>query len=733
MIALVDVLIEHRNPQLSRPFTYRYAGSKSLQKGMRVIIPFHQQTLIGFVMSIIEVNEDDPRLTPPGYTLEMIREVIDDQPIINTELMALAEALTAEQQTPLISFLQTMLPKSLKPSRSSLKAPKIAYEERYFINPMEALKDSLEPKEYELYVQLNVPLGVKKTSVKNKRIVQLLLQKQAIRIERVEKRRTRLSHLETLAKPVLTEQQNKIVKNILNEKNPISLLHGVTGSGKTEVYLALCEHYLTQGKSVLLLVPEIALTPVMMSYLLNRFGEEVALLHSELTPAEKYDEYRRILSHQARIVVGARSAIFAPLDHLGLIVLDEEHSETYKQDSSPSYHARDVAIWRTHYHHAKLILGSATPSLETKARAEKRVYGHFELPHRVNEKAPPKTVIIDLNQTELLLPEASMFTLPLHHAIQDVLSRKEQVILLVNRRGYSTSIMCRSCGYRFICPHCEIPLAYHDHAKLLKCHYCDYRAFQPKTCPECQSHQLMHQGFGVEKVEEHLHALYPDARVIRLDSDSNQIREKTLASLRQFQEGQADILLGTQMVAKGHDFPNVTLVGVLLADMGLNIPSYRATERTFQLLSQVVGRTGRGDKDGLAMIQTYHPQHYVIQTGSHQDYASFYREEMASRRATQYPPYTFLTLLEIEAQDEVLLTETMFQLVDYLHEKIPREDHLIGPNIPYPEKRGPFYRRRLLLKYKDKAAMTAVIKDVYTLLQSKRNLRFHLNLDPYDV
>jgi primosomal protein N' (replication factor Y) len=519
----------------------------------------------------------------------------------------------------------------------------------------------------------------------------------------------------------------------LHEVKPVSLLHGVTGSGKTEIYLSLCEHILSRGQSVLIIVPEIALTPIMMSYLLDRFGEDVALLHSELSPSEKYDEYRRIVQKKARIVVGARSAVFAPLTNLGLIVLDEEHSETYKQDNSPSYHARDIAIWRGSFHRAKVLLGSATPSLESKARAEKNVYGHYVLDQRVNEKAPPKTTIIDLNRTDLLVSEASMFTQPLLEKMRVVLAQKEQIILLVNRRGYSTSLVCRQCNLTLRCPHCEIPLAYHQQHNLLKCHYCDYRAYPPTSCPDCGAHDLMHRGFGIEKVEEHLTHLFPNKTIIRLDSDNASIREHMLRDLKTFQEGNADILLGTQMVAKGHDFPNVTLVGVLLADMGLNVPSYRATERTFQLLSQVVGRTGRGHKDGEAMIQTYHPNHYVIQTGSKQDYMAFYQQEMMARKATQYPPYTFLTMLEVASTDDVLLSETVMNLYRYLQEKIPDSDHLIGPNIPYPEKQGPYFRRRILLKYKNKDAMIALTQDVFSILQGKRNIRFQFNVDPYVI
>lgn len=733
MITLLEVLIEHRNPHLSRPFSYRYSGKKTIQRGVRVFVSFNHQDLVGYVLRTERVDEQDPRLHTSQFEIVEILDVLDDVPIMSDELITLAQNLAEEQQTPMISFLQTMLPKSLKPSRSSLRGPKIAYETWVYALEKDQLEQELTAKQYEVYQQIRSTNGVKKSEIRSAAVVKTLLERGCVRFEQKEKRRTFFAQMQTLEKPSLTSSQSAIVDQLLVSNLAVNLLHGLTGSGKTEIYLALSESYLKQGKGVLMIVPEIALTPIMLTYFSTRFGEDVALLHSELTPAEKYDEYRRIASGKARIVVGARSAIFAPLKSIGLIILDEEHSETYKQDSSPSYHAREVAIWRAKYHQGKVVLGSATPSLETKARADKGLYGKFELFQRINEKAPPKTTIIDLNRTDLLVQEASMFTHPLLEKMKSTLAKKEQIILLVNRLGYASSLRCPSCRYVFRCPDCDIPLAYHHQHKILKCHYCAYRQYRPKVCPSCHEGHLMEQGFGTEKVEEHIHTLFPHARTIRLDSDTAQIRNHSLRLLQTFQQGDADILLGTQMVAKGHDFPNVTLVGVLNADLGLNVPSYRSPERTFQLLSQVVGRTGRGQKDGEAIIQTYHPNHYVIQTGSKQDYASFYALEMQARRATQYPPYVFLARLELASQDESLLSLVTMDIYDYLKETTVEKDYLIGPNIPYPEKSGPFFRRRLILKFKRKEHMMNRFRDLNHLLMSKKALRYSLNIDPYDI
>jgi primosomal protein N' (replication factor Y) len=460
--------------------------------------------------------------------------------------------------------------------------------------------------------------------------------------------------------------------------------------------------------------------------------EKVAILHSGLTPAEKFDEYRRILNGQALVVVGARSAVFAPLQNLGLIILDEEHSETYKQDNSPHYHARDIALWRGQYHQCKVLMGTATPSLESRARAQKGLYQLLNLPQRIHDQHVPKTSIVDMTDTTQLSLKNSLFSHALLKGIENRLSKKQQVILLVNRRGYAQSVICRSCQHLFVCPDCQVPLAYHSKIDSLKCHYCEFIESLPKQCPSCQSHQLMKQGFGTEQVVSILEKLFPLAKVGRLDADMTGLRSSITETLKQVQDGLIDILVGTQMVAKGHDFPNVTLVGVMLADLGLHVPHYRASERTFQLIAQVVGRTGRGLQSGEAIIQTTMPQHYSIVLGSQQNYQQFYLREMKERKILQYPPYTYLARFELSSRDQEIVDEVALELHQLLVDQLETIATVIGPNIPYPEYFAGVYRRRVLIKYKDYQHLYTRLNSLYELLVIKKQVKINFNIDPYD-
>ncbi len=732
MMVFVQVYIEHPLQKLNRPFTYQYSGTMSLKKGMRVIVPFHQQKLVGFVHDVqLEINQGDNEDNPRFKTLE-ITEIIDEEPIINEELMMLVDHFCLRHFLQKISLLQAILPKSLKPSTGGLHGPKIAYHE-YLVPGPNVDRSLLTAKQTEwLDLILNTDT-IEKKDIKSKSVLSKLIYSDYIRINKVEKRRYKDNEIIPEQLHLLTEDQQKVVHEFIDSKDTIFLLEGVTGSGKTEVYIALAETYIKNKKTVMIIVPEIALTPLMVHYFSRRFKDQVAILHSDLTDAEKYDEYRRIVQGKATIVVGARSAVFAPLNHIGLIVIDEEHVETYKQDQAPYYHAREVAIWRGHYHQAKVVLGSATPSLESKARADKGVYHHLRLPKRINEKNNPKMQIIDMGHTDNLYPKSSMFSHQLVKQIGEKLKAKEQTILLVNRRGYAASLMCRSCRHVFTCPQCEIPLSFHQAQQSLKCHYCDYQVYTPKTCPECQSHQLMKQGFGSERVEEEVSKLFPDARLLRLDSDVAKVRLNATRVLSSFTNQEADILIGTQMIAKGHDFPNVTLVGVVLADLGLTLPHYRSSERTFQLISQAVGRTGRGSKDGQAIIQTYMPNHFAITTGSQQDFQKFYLQEMHQRKITQYPPYTYLALVELSSNQQTLLADTSHQLSTLLHDNMHDLASIIGPNIPYPEKKGPLYRRRILIKYKEFDKIYPIIKNVVDIFLIKSSVKFSINFDPYDI
>lgn len=510
------------------------------------------------------------------------------------------------------------------------------------------------------------------------------------------------------------------------------LLQGITGSGKTEVYLQAIQHTLREGKETIVLVPEISLTPQMTERFRSRFGELVAVMHSGLSVGEKYDEWRKVQQGKVKVVVGARSAIFAPFKNLGLIILDEEHESTYKQEDSPRYHARDVAIWRSKYHKCPVILGSATPSLESFARAKKGVYTLLTLKKRAMNQDLPTVHVVDLRE-ELKLGNRSMFSLQLADAIRERLAKKEQTVLFLNRRGYSSFVLCRDCGTVVECPNCDISLTYHRFSEKLKCHYCGYEEYVPQACPECASDHIRFFGTGTQKVEEELHKLFPEARVLRMDVDTTSKKGSHELILDAFGRGEADILLGTQMIAKGLDFPNITLVGVLSADTSLHLPDYRSAERTFQLLTQVSGRAGRHDKAGEVIVQTYTPEHYAIELSKEQLYEPFYEREMNVRRQANYPPYYYLSLIQVSHEDVMMAAEYAARATEYLRANLSFNVSIIGPTTASISRLQNRYRYQCLIKYKVEPNLIPVLLQLIKLYRSewiKKGIQLTIDLDP---
>ncbi|MBP0724855.1 primosomal protein N' [Bacillus sp. RG28] len=535
--------------------------------------------------------------------------------------------------------------------------------------------------------------------------------------------------------PLVDEQKNayeKIATSISNNEHKVHLLHGVTGSGKTEVYLQTIQNVLNLNKEAIVLVPEIALTPQIVERFKGRFGNDVAVLHSGLSIGEKYDEWRKIQRKEVKVVVGARSAIFAPFENLGLIIIDEEHETTYKQDEHPRYHARDVAIWRGNYHSCSVVLGSATPTLESYARAQKGVYELETMEKRVNQDALPTVEVVDMRE-ELHRGNRSMFSTALHEKIEDRLQKKEQIILFLNRRGYSSFVMCRDCGFVIQCPHCEVSLTYHKNTHRLKCHYCGYEEHMPKVCPSCQSDYIRFFGTGTQKVEEAIYQQFPEARVIRMDNDTTSRKGSHEKMLKQFGNGEADILLGTQMIAKGLDFPKVTLVGVLAADSSLHLPDFRASERTFSLLTQVSGRAGRHDLPGEVVVQTYTPEHYSIELAKDQNYLDFYEQEMKIRRNFHYPPYYYLVLISISHQDLMKVVKVSEQIAIYLREHLSNKSIILGPvSSPIPKIKDKF-RYQCVIKYKYEPALHAVLTKIQQFYQEetdKGQLQITIDFQP---
>lgn len=557
-----------------------------------------------------------------------------------------------------------------------------------------------------------------------------------VKSQKVSVYRDPLAHLEVEQSQsrTLTEAQEAVYEQVAQaleaHQEQTFLLEGVTGSGKTEVYLQLMAKASQMGRGAILLVPEIALTPQMVRQVKSRFQTGVAVLHSGLTNSQKYDEWRRIIRGQATIVVGARSSIFAPIRDLGLVIIDEEHETTYKQSDTPRYHAREVAIWRCHYHQAPLLLGSATPSLESRSRAQVGRYQHLRLPERVNGRPLPPVTLVDMTK-EMAQQTTDELSSVLKDKIADRLAKGQQIVLLLNRRGYASYMLCRECGQVIQCPRCDISLTYHKHEHRLKCHYCDYQSPVPDRCPNCHSDYLRTFGLGTQKIEELLNQHFPTARVIRMDMDTTRKKGQHEALLDRFRRHEADILLGTQMIAKGLDFETVTLVGVINADTALNLPDFRAGEKTFQLLTQVAGRTGRGRFEGEVLIQTYNPDHYVMQLAQQHDYESFFYYEMKRRHLGHYPPYFYTTLITISSKYQAKAQAMSHQVKQaLLASGAPIE--ILGPSQGAIARINERYYFQLLLKYKDgqviKESLGAILDQ--SQLEAKQGIYITIDHEP---
>ncbi|WP_336832065.1 primosomal protein N' [Staphylococcus pseudoxylosus] len=537
-------------------------------------------------------------------------------------------------------------------------------------------------------------------------------------------------------KQQLTDDQQEAYKSILESiqahHQRTYLLHGVTGSGKTEVYLQTIEEVLKLGRQAMMLVPEIALTPQMVLRFKRRFGDEVAVLHSGLSKGERYDEWQKIRDGKASVSVGARSSVFAPFKNLGMIIIDEEHESSYKQEDYPRYQARDIAQWRSQYHQCPLILGSATPSLETYARAEKGVYELLSLPNRVNQQALPEIEIVDM-RAELSSGNRSMFSEELRKSIQQRLDKNEQIVLFLNRRGYASFMLCRDCGHVPQCPNCDISLTYHKSTDQLKCHYCGHQEVPPNKCPNCESEHIRQVGTGTQRVEELLQEAFQEARIIRMDVDTTSRKGAHEKLLDDFGAGKGDILLGTQMIAKGLDFPNITLVGVLNADTMLNLPDFRASERTYQLLTQVSGRAGRHEKEGEVIIQTYNPEHYAIKDVQANDYTAFFNKEMNYRKMGKYPPYFFLINFTIAHKEMKKVMEASKHIHKILLQHLTDKALVLGPSPAALSRINNEYRFQILVKYKSEPALHEALKyldDYYHDQYLKEKLSLKIDINP---
>lgn len=806
MQKVAKVIVDVPTMQTDQPFTYLVPENlnEQLAVGMRVEVPFGNgnRHVQGFVLAIEPVAKTV--LDETNVQLKELVAVLDLKPVLNTEMLALADYMKEKTFAFKITCLQTMLPSVMRADYqkyiyltdelSEELQDQLFYgleeiswdqaQERGILPQLMALRKQQKvdiryevttrnkvkmvrfiqaAKEFEQLEEIR--LGLRKGAKKKEQLLYYLQRLGTEKVTAVKEMKELgfstallneaakngwLTFIEkeayrdpfanqtfekTTALSLNAEQQvavETILQSVQEQQSQTYLLEGITGSGKTEVYLQVIAEVLNQGKTAIMLVPEISLTPQMVQRFKSRFGEHVAVMHSGLSQGEKYDEWRKIERGEAEVVVGARSAIFAPVENIGVIIIDEEHEASYKQEETPRYHARDLAIWRSEYHHCPVVLGSATPSLESRARAQKNVYQRLRLTQRANQAATLPTIdVVDMRQ-EVENGNVSSFSMSLQEKLQERLEKNEQSVLLLNRRGYSSFVMCRDCGYVLPCPNCDISLTLHMDSKTMKCHYCGHEERIPYRCPNCGQDKIRYYGTGTQKVEEELQTLLPDSRILRMDVDTTRRKGAHEKILRTFGEGQADILLGTQMIAKGLDFPNVTLVGVLNADTALNLPDFRSSERTFQLLTQVSGRAGRAEKPGEVIIQSFNPEHYAIQLAKAQDYEDFYTKEMYIRHRGDYPPYYFTVQITASHPEENEAAKQMFQIATKLKQGLSPQAILLGPTPNAIMRVNNRYFYQVIIKYKQEPMLQPLLKEILTDTQraTARGLKLSIDAEP---
>ena len=719
-----DVLIEYNVKVLDKTFTYYIPPHLNVKKGNKVKVSFANKIIYGIVTNIKDSCELE--------NINEIMSVINPEINLTDELLELGEYLSSTTFTTLIKAYQTMLPTSLKVKNITSDYNK--YDEYLELNKTE--------KEIMMFIETNKrsksQIDILKRLLNNEVLLKQnvsityksLLDKDLIRIRKERKYRINKDN-KTNKEYILNEEQNNVVNKVDLEKYNTYLLYGVTGSGKTIVYIDLIKKVLKNNKTAIMLVPEISLTTQMVERLYNTFGSSVAILHSGLSDGEKYDEFTKINKNEVKVVVGTRSAIFAPLKNLGLIIIDEEHSTTYKQESTPRYNAIDIAKWRGEYNNCPLILGSATPSLESFARAKKNVYTLLRLPNRVGNFELPKVNIVDMK--EEMKKRNMIFSDELKEEILNTLNRKEQVMLLLNRRGFSTIVSCQSCGYTYKCPHCEITLTYHKSSNNLRCHYCGYTKFLNKTCSNCKEDAIRSFGLGTEKIESELITLFPSARILRMDADTTTKKGSHERYINMISNGEVDIVVGTQMISKGLDFPNVSLVGVINADETLNIPDFRSSEKTFSLLNQVSGRAGRSGIKSKVILQTFNPDNIIFELIKNNDYIGLFNHEMNIRKKLNYPPYYYILGIKICSKDYETASKNATKIANYIKNNIDSTSILLGPSTASMFKLNNIYRFQIIIKYKFDEYLFDTIKFIDNMYKTEKNVYLEIDNNPISI
>lgn len=720
----VNVLIETRVKSNDMTFTYKVSKEFQEKKliGKRVLVPFANRIVEGFVLEYTN--------KPDNYEVKGIYKVIDEERVLNDELIDLGKFISEKYLCSLVYAYQAMLPKALKANHKiSYNAKKLMY-----------VKLNEDIKNYEINIKSQLEIinflmdnkEVLKKEIKSKSSLKKLIEKNIV-IEYEKEVYRNVSEDSDIKNISLTEEQMKVSNRIKDSlgKSKTMLIYGVTGSGKTEVYIDVVKEVLNRGKTAIILVPEISLTPQITARFKGVFKDEIAILHSSLSDGERYDEFRRINRGEVNVVIGARSAIFAPLKNIGIIIIDEEHSESYKQKNNPRYNTLDIAMKRSNTHSCPVILGSATPTIESFARANKGYYDYLELSKRVNEKPLPNVTIVDMKNE--MKKGNKIFSEKLIDEIKKRIEKKEQVMLLLNRRGYSNYLSCQACGYTFKCPNCDITLTYHKTSGMMRCHYCGYATTKKEVCPECKEESLREIGSGTQKIEEEIGNMFPNARVLRMDADTTSRKGSHHKIINDFNDGKYDILVGTQMIAKGLNFPNVTLVGVINGDSSLNIPNFRASENTFSLLDQVIGRAGRHDKEGEAIIQTFNPEHYSIVYASKHNYKEFYKKEMTIRKKLNYPPYCFITLIKISSKDFNYGIEEAKKINMFLRNNLSETTSILGPSMANVLRIKNNYNFQVLLKYKKDSKLYSALNELIKIYEGNSRIKIELDFNPIDL
>lgn len=727
-----EVIINSEALEIDRPFTYKVPEefNNEIKIGQIVKVPFGKgnKTSEGFILNL--KNDDNIKFKTKNIAAILVKDPVIDEDDIN-----LIEFLREKTLCKYIDAFRLLIPVGI------MKGAK-AKKKKVIVLKNEDLSNIKNPDGYKKIVEFfktNSGKYTKSELINDHSISQYKLNKLienevlSIEEESVFRYNDRVYNKDS-AKTLTIEQEN-IIREYINSDDKMFLLKGVTGSGKTEVYMKLVERVLLEEKSAIILVPEIALTPQMIERFKGRFGVNVALFHSKLSDGERFDEWFRVKEGKSKVIVGARSAIFLPAKNLGLIIIDEEHENTYKSEQNPKYQTKEVAEYLSELKGCKVILGSATPSIETYYRALTGEMKLLELNSRVDNKSMPPMKVIDM-RNELKGGNKSLFSRELFIAIQERLKRKEQIILFLNRRGFSTFVSCRSCGYVFKCDECDISMTYHKNG-LLICHYCGKTKREPRECPKCHSKYVKFFGAGTQRVEEEVKKYFNNVRILRMDVDTTRDKHSYERIYNTFKNGEADILIGTQMVSKGLDFKNVTLVGILAADMSINIPDYRAAERTFQIITQVAGRAGRGDKQGEVLIQTYTPQHYSLQYAVNYDYEGFYEKEFTVRAMMKYPPFGKLLLINGTSKKEELLKNFMHKITMMIKPLVESclDIEILGPIPCMISKLKENYRWQIVIKGEFDSYFSKNIKEI--LYDENKNvyndIRISMDINPNNL